>query len=309
MDVKKLLYFTETVDQGSISKAAGRLGISQPALTKSLRELERELRVTLLDRSTSGVTATVYGHSLYAHARAIGAEIDHARDELEQLAGGSGGYVRLGALPSVAGGLIGRALARLSGERSDLRVRVVEKQGFELLPALRRREFDFVVSLADEVTPEAGIRHRVILRDRLRIVARRSHPLAREPAVGCADLVRYPWVHPVVGTTYRPILKQLFKGTGIEPPQPAIECGSAQFAKTVMSESDALGLLPAHLIAPEIADGSLVCLPVESDDLARTIAVFYSGVRPLSSAARQVMAAIERSCAEFMAAGEAGRGP
>jgi DNA-binding transcriptional LysR family regulator len=300
LDTRRLHYFIEVVDYGSINKAAGRLGITQPALTKSLRELERELKVTLLERSAAGVTPTVFGRSLYAHARAIAAEIEHAQVELRRLGGGEGGYVRVGALPSVSGGLVARAVAGLMQRHPELFVRVVEKQNYELLPALRRREFDFVVALLDDVEPEPGVRHRVVLRDWLRIVAREGHPLQGEREVTCEQLVRYPWVHPVVGTTHRPILKLLFRDSGIDPPQPRMECGSVQFAKTIIGRSDALGLLPEHAIQPELHAGAMFSLPVVSEDLRRTVAIHYRGTRPPAGSAAVVMREIERVCGEWM---------
>lgn len=296
MDARKLQHLVEVIDQGSINKAASKLGLSQPAVTKSLRALERELGVTLVERSSTGVTVTEFGRSLYAHARAVAAELDHAQAEIRRLAGGEQGYLRIGTLPSVSGGLVARAMSNLARHRPDLYIRVVEKQNYELLPALRRREFDFVVCLADGTEPEPGIRHRILLHDQLRIVARAGHPLAGRPTVTCADLVEYPWVHPVVGTSHRPILRQMFQGSGIEPPQARIECGAVQFAKTVMANSDALGLLPAHVIDPELKAGTLICLPIISDHLRRTVGIYYGDHRPLTSAARVAIAEIERVC-------------
>ena len=87
MDLRKLQYFIELVEQGSLGKAAEKLHVSQPALTKSLRLLEDELGVRLLDRLPGGVKPTVYGDSLFAHAKAMLAEADHARIEIQKLRG------------------------------------------------------------------------------------------------------------------------------------------------------------------------------------------------------------------------------
>jgi DNA-binding transcriptional LysR family regulator len=296
MDSRKLTHFIEVVDQGSISKAAEKLLISQPALTKSLRVLEAELDVQLLVRSSSGVVMTEYGRSLYAHARAVVAEIESAHSEIRRLNGGEKGYLRIGVLPSISSVLFARAIANLTTQDPDLSIHVSESPHYELIPALRRREYDFVIAMADRFEPEPALRHRIILRDQLWIVARAGHPLDGVDTVTCADLVKFPWVHPVVGTAHRPILAQLFKGSGIKPPQAHIECASVQFGKTVMANSDALGLMPAHTIEPELRARTLCCLPVISDDLRRTIGIYYNTNRPLSPAARTVMREIERVC-------------
>ncbi|MCB1490596.1 MAG: LysR family transcriptional regulator [Rhodobiaceae bacterium] len=296
MDTRKLTHFVEVVDQGSISKAAERLRISQPALTKSLRVLETELDVKLLERSSTGVTVTEFGRSLYAHARAVAAEIEHAHAEIRRLSGGEKGYLRIGVLPSVSSTLLSRAVASLAMREPDLSIYVSEAPHYELMLALRRREFDFVIAMTDRFDSDEGLRQRIILRDQLRIIARAGHPLDGKDPVTCADLVGFPWIHPVVGGAHRPILGQLFKDSGIEPPQAQIECASVQFAKSVMANSDTLGLMPLHTIEPELRANTLCCLSIIADDLQRTIGIYYSAHRPLNPAARLVMREIERVC-------------
>lgn len=303
MNVHDLRQFVEIIDQGSISKAAERLNVSQPALTKRVRNLETALDARLLVRSNTGVIATESGRSLYAHARAVIAEVEHAEAEIRRINGGERGNLRIGVLPSVSSELFAQAIARLTAKDPGLHIHITESPNYELMPALRRREYDFIVAIADRFEPDPAVRHRIILRDKLRIIARADHPLAELNTVTCADLVKYPWAHPVVGTTHRPILAQLFKGSGIEPPQAHIECASVQFMTTLIANSDALGLMPAHTIRTELRTNVLCCLPIVSDDFHRTIGIYYNANRPLSPAARTVIREIERSC--IMIAAEA----
>jgi DNA-binding transcriptional LysR family regulator len=296
VDTRRLGHFTEVVDQGSISKAAQNLKISQPALTKSLRLLEDELNVKLLVRSNSGVTTTEYGRSLYAHARAVAAEIEHAHAEIKRLNGTGKVTLKIGVLPSISSNLFALAIANLTNAAPDVSIHVNEGVHYELMAAIRRREYDFVIAMADGFEPDPALRYRIILRDQLRIIARAGHPLDGREMVTCADLAKFPWVHPVVGTAHRPILSQLFKGSSIKPPQAQFECASVQFAKTVMANSNALGLMPSHAIEAELKASILCCLPIISEDLQRTIGIYYSAHRPLSSAARIVVREIERVC-------------
>jgi DNA-binding transcriptional LysR family regulator len=298
VDTRKLLHFTETVDQGSITKAARALRVSQPALTKSLRLLENELNVKLLVRTSAGVTMTEFGRSLYAHARAVAAEIEHARAEIRQLSGIGKAFLKIGVLPSVSSTLFARAIAKFAATMPDLSIHVHEGVHYELMSAIRRREYDFVIAMADrfEPDPDPALRYRIILRDQLRIVARVGHPLDGQETVTCADLIKFPWVHPVVGTAHRPILSQLFKESGIQPPHAQMECASVQFAKTVMTASDALGLMPAHTMEPEMRAGTLCCLPIVSEHLQRSVGIYYSIHRPPTPAARSVMREVERIC-------------
>jgi DNA-binding transcriptional LysR family regulator len=296
MDLRKLQYFIELVEQGSLGKAAEKLHVSQPALTKSLRLLEDELGVRLLDRLPAGVKPTVYGDSLFAHAKAMVAEADHARIEIQKLRGEEPGYVRVGTLPSVSAGLIARAVAALMPKNPPVKLRVVDKQNYELLPALRRGEFDFVVALADGWKPEPGIRQRHVIEDRLEITVRGGHPLARKNDVSHRDLLEFPWMFPIVGTTHGPLLKQLFAEVGMTAPEPRVESGSIHFSKTVIRQSDCIGILPAHAMEPELKRGELICLPLTSDVLRRAIAFYYRDHRPPSASVSAVMREIEWVC-------------
>jgi LysR family transcriptional regulator of gallate degradation len=296
MDLRKLHYFVEAVEQGSLGKAAEKLRVSQPALTKSLRLLEDELGVRLLDRLPVGVKPTVYGNSLFAHAKAMVAEADHARTEIQRLRGEEPGYVRIGTLPSVSAGLIARAVAALATRNPPVKVRVVDKQNYELLPALRRGEFDFVVALTDGWESESGIRQRLVLEDRLEITVRGAHPLARQNDVSYRDLLGFPWMFPIVGTTHGPLLKQLFADAGLTAPEPRVESGSIHFSKTVIRQSDCIGILPRHAMEEELRRGELTCLPFTSDLLRRTIAFYHRDHRAPSASVSAVMREIERTC-------------
>jgi DNA-binding transcriptional LysR family regulator len=306
MDLRRLRYFTEVVEQGSLGKAAARLGVSQPALTKSLRLLEQELDARLLDRGSTGVSTTAFGKAVYSHARTISAELDHTRRELDRLRGVDQSFVEIGALPSVAGSLLASAVAEAVARAPRLAVRVVEKNHFELLPALRRGEFDFVIGLAEQGggrigDPEPNLRRRIILRDRLSIIVRAGHALTQHPHVTARDLIRYAWLFPMIDAVHRPILDQFFRAAGIDPPLAKIESTSVQFTKSVILQSDHVGVLPAHVMMRELAEGSLVPLPLQSDALRRTVAIFHRERHPLSPGARSLIRALERTCRSLRA--------
>jgi DNA-binding transcriptional LysR family regulator len=308
MDLRQLRYFVEVVEQGSLGKAATRLGLSQPALTKSLRLLEQELEVKLLERSSTGVSATVFGKSVYSHARAVGAELEHTRMEIDRLRGLDHAFVEVGALPSVAGSLLASAVAAASAGASRLAVRIVEKNHFELLPALRRGEFDFVIGLAEQGGGrigelETGMRRRIILRDRLSIIVRAGHALARRTRVEAEDLAGCPWVFPMIDAVHRPVLEQFFRAAGVEPPLAGIESTSVQFTKSVILQSDHVGVLPAHVMVRELREKLLVPLPVQSDALRRSVAVFYRERHPLSAGARVLIRALEQTCRTLRSGG------
>lgn len=301
MDVRKLLYLIEVIERGSLGKAAASLGVSQPALTKGLRLLEAEVDAKLLERSPSGVIPTEFGRSLYAHAKAVAAELDRARTEIAQLKGEENKYVRMASLPSIAV-LVARGVAQTLKSNKDFLIRVVEMQNYQLLPSLRRGECDFVIGLGDVVDLEAGIRRRVIAHDRLIFTVRTGHSLLRSKRLTLASLLDFPWVFPIVGTNqFFPAIRQMFDEAGLKAPVPRIETGSMQFVKSVIQQSDTIGILAQHVIDLELRAGQIARLPIESPLLQRTITTFHRASSPLSRAAREVLSEIERSFRDWEA--------
>lgn len=299
MDVHKLQYFTEVIERGSIGKAATALRVSQPALTKSLRLLEAELDVKLVERLPTGVLPTEYGRSLYAHAKSVLAELAHARTEIAQLKGEETRYVRLASLPSIAV-LVARSVAQSLRNNLDLQVRAVEMQHYQLLPALRRGDVDFVIGLGDNPEIEKGIRARILGHDRLRFTVRTGHRLARMAAPALAHLVTYPWVFPIVGTSdFSHAMRQLFNEAGLKPAIPHVEAGSMQFVKSLILESDCVGILSEHVTDLERRSGQLAALPIESPLLTRTITLYELSAKPASRAAREMMSNVERTFREW----------
>jgi LysR family pca operon transcriptional activator len=162
---------------------------------------------------------------------------------------------------------------------------------------LRRGEFDFVVAHGGPPNPERGLRESPVTRnDCLKFVVRCSHPLASKRQISLAELCNFPWLFPIVGTLHSPLLKELFSGSGVDPPHPRIESGSMQFARTVILEIDAIGLLAEHAMEPELRAGLMTVLPYDHRAMHRSISIFHRERHPLSSAARTVMVQIEQTC-------------
>lgn len=294
MDSRRLRYFVEIVDQGSLGGAAASLHISQAALSKAVRLLEGELSVSLLHRMANGVSPTSFGRALYDHARAVTDEIVQARAEIARLRDAADSRIALGALPDLGGGLVPRAVARYCGQRPRMQVKVVEDVTQSLVPQLRRGELDFIIGLAIDLENEAGLKRQALFDDSLTVFAARGHPLAGLRTVEAADLGRHPWVFVTRGGSHQARLERFFQSLGAEPPRPQIECTSIQFAKSAIREGEHLGALPAHAVELEVESGGLVALPVRSSTLDRRIALMYLEQRPLSPAARALVQEIRR---------------
>ena len=138
MDYRKVQLFLAAVRHGNLTEAAAELGLSQPALSKSLKALERSLGVRLLERGRFGVSPTLFGQALLQHGQVVEAELRHALGEIEALKGARQGHVRVGCGPTEANRLLPRALQRLAEREPGVRVTVLYGLNEALMPWVKQ---------------------------------------------------------------------------------------------------------------------------------------------------------------------------
>jgi DNA-binding transcriptional LysR family regulator len=172
MDSRKLLYLATVVEQGSLNKAAKRLNVSQPALSKAMDRLEDGLGVKLLDRGPNGILATAFGELLCSHARLIKEELEFAETRIQKAGERRARVMTVGTLPSLAASVVPLAVGRWRERHPRVLLRVIEKVQVELLFGLLRGDFDFIIAQTEFYDLLDGLRQRVIFRDRLRVFAR-----------------------------------------------------------------------------------------------------------------------------------------
>lgn len=293
MDPRKLLYFAEIIEQGSLQKAAMVLNVSQPALSKSMKRLEIELNLKLFDRGSYGVVPTPGGELIYAHAKLIRTEMELAEKRLRGKIENSN-LITIGVLPSLASNVIPLAVAKWKNDYPLTLLRVIEKKQVELILGLLRGEFDFIIGQTEffDVSVD-GLKQRVLFRDSLCIFAKPDHDLFKLEKLGWSDLARYPWVCPMIAWPQRAILESLVTAEGIDPPQQLVECGSIEFIKTLVSTSNHLAMLPIHAIRSIVKEGSLKALPFSASAFKRNIAVIFRANSNLDVASQELITVVE----------------
>ena len=208
-------------------RAAESVGLTQPAVTKAVRDLEGDLGVALFERGNRGVTPTIYGEALVRHAHRVLAQLVHAAEEIDDLAHGAGGRVAIGTLLAASAWLLPRAIARLRAERPRVVVDVVEGTHDRLQPMLARGDLDMVVGRLSEFRHRAGVRQEPIYSEEIVILARPAHRLAHHGKLSLADLQEADWILPPPETTLR---RQLEKALLRCRPGPAQLRGSVGVA-------------------------------------------------------------------------------
>ena len=231
---------------GSLGRAARSLGISQPAATLLLREMETVFGARLVDRDTRGARLTEAGRqaldrlttALSSIARAIGAARMPAAEP----------PLRLGCIQVAGVAALPAAFRRLEKAGTPTRLRIREGRAHDLLAALCAGELDGVIGWVDEtLTASLPVGDLLIERlgyGRMQVVAARSHPLAKSRSVSVAELARCSWIVPPPGSRTHAAYLRLFLNDGIPAPPVAVECPALHTMLHVVSATRLLAVAP-----------------------------------------------------------------
>ena len=219
--------FLAVAGTGSLSAAAQALGVSQPALTKSIRRLEGHYRLALFERRARGMVLTPFGETLLAHAKLIDAQCRFADAEMQAFTKGAGGRLRVGAGPFWGATVMPLAIVRLQQQLPKLEVELDVGVNTVIHPKLFAGDLDIVVcALPDTDALPPGIDVHPLFDLTMRVIAGEAHPLVRRRHVSAADLASYPWV---VYQRDREIVHKLLtalREEGGAPPRVMVESSS-----------------------------------------------------------------------------------
>jgi DNA-binding transcriptional LysR family regulator len=299
VDLRHLNHLVAAVEKGTIGKAAESLGISQPALTKSIRNLEMMLQVRLLERRSRGVIPTVYGDAVLARGRSVRIELQELLHEIKALRAGTGTTVRIGVAQGVASRLVPAATINLLADHPKSRFSVWIGTTGELITMLVNGEIEFAIAPLGGHSAETRIVEEFLFNDRPVIVVARSHPLTRKALVHPRDLVKCRWVLARAATPLRRMLDQIFMSDNVPPPTPMIECDSAVYVKSVLMEKDFVGFLPRDEITVEEKFGLLKGIAFKTNVPARPIGVLRRRAAVLSASSMLLVSEIKRICRDL----------
>lgn len=272
LESRRLRHFLAVFELGSIGQASEKLLLTQPALSKSIRQLEDELGVRLFDRTPMGVVPTVFGNALALHAKSIEAQIRDAEAQISNLKGKAQGHVTVGIGPSVARNIMPAATRTLSKLQPDIALTVIEGLVDDLLPRLRRGELHLMVGSWPRIA-DPMFTTEVLMHDRLEVIARTDHPLSGRP-VRRQELLDFPWALPPSTQKWRQSLDQLFIERGLDPPMPQVVSNSGGYLQALIRSSDHISFLPRQLLDLE-AGGGFVTLDVEMEQLEPEISMTF----------------------------------
>ncbi|QXJ20128.1 LysR family transcriptional regulator [Actinomadura graeca] len=296
LKLRHLVLVAAIADQGSVLRAAEHLHLAQPAVTRSLREVETLLGVELFVRGPRGVTPTMFGEAFLEHARAVLAELRRAGERISGLADGEVGTVTIGTLLAGSNVLLPRAIAALKEDRPGITVIVQEATFDAQVPRLLDGEIDLILGRLNPIGDLRGLRQVTLYGEPVRLVARHGHPARTRRGLSLADLLDYPWVLPLEQTALRAELEQLFRAEGLVPPGNLVECTSVLTVRTLVRDTDMIAALP-ELVAR--TDAGIAPLPVPLEAVRRQVGVTLPAHRSPTPSARLMLDHLRREAAEI----------
>ncbi|MEF7616986.1 LysR family transcriptional regulator [Aquincola sp. MAHUQ-54] len=292
MKLTSLRALVAAVEEGSLRSAARRLGVSQPALTKLVRELERELSTTLLVRSTTGVLATAQGMVMYERAVAADRELGQAVDQIRQLEGRMTGSLAIGAVPLAVMLLVPETLRTFGQAFPEIQLRIIEELYIAQLTRLRKGEVDIALGPLPTELPPGEFVVETLMPIAMVVVARRGNPLAR--ARSLADLAQVPWVY-TGATPDSGYAKTLFERHGMKPPPAGAVVNSTLGLLSIIASGNCIGLLPQQIALHPFATQYLDVVALAEGPLMLTLGALARTDTHLKPSVRHFMAHLHRA--------------
>lgn len=283
------------IDQlGSLRKAAERIGISQPAATKMLVELEDSLGLPLFDRGRRGMLPTVYGQTLIRHAHLLLSDIEAMRDDLAGLAAGASGRLAIGTITAAAAGPLAVAVATLKQRRPRLDISIIVETSDVLLPMLDEGRLDMVIGRAVSGLQARNTSFTRIEEERLCIVVGAYNPLAKREKLTLAELAECGWILQPITSPLRQVVEATFRDAAIRTPENVVETASILLATTLLQQSDMIGVVPLTVAGHYVASGQLHILPLDLHRQLEPYGIITRRGRSESPAVKEMMRLIQR---------------
>lgn len=276
-------------EHSGLLKASEALGVTQPAITKALNELEAELGVKLFHRTNRGAEVTPYGAAMVGYIKAMFSQLEQAAEELAGLRLGVGGRVSVGTLLSASAHLLPDAIVQLHRDRPRVFVSVMEGTYDVLAPALVRGDLDFILGRLPEFQYREGLVLEPLYDEAIAFMVRKKHPLARRTKGRLSDLLEWPWLLPPRETTLRRLLDKAFRDAGLDPPAPSCESMSLLANRRLLQDSDMIGVWPAAVGVEDIRAGRLTALSWPPDLTFGPVGITRHRGRQLSPAAESLI--------------------
>jgi LysR family transcriptional regulator, regulator of abg operon len=303
MKLHQLRDFVAVASTGSLRAAARRLGLTQPSLSKSIQQLEKEVGYSLFDRHARGAVLSFAGRAFLPRAETVLNELQRATSELKHL-GGSGGHVNIAVSAAASIVALPEALIEFRKKYSDASVRVVSGTFAVMFNELRAGALDFSIGPRPAMTLSEEFSVELLFTNTRAVVCRIGHPLCNTKSLG--DLVNAQWLVPGAMGLATAEHDQVFLGLGLPIPQSVVQCEYPTALLSLLARTDMISIVPRQYVDSHPFDGFLIEIPIaETLPGAEIVLISKSGMPP-TPAAEYMLTLLRRHIEYHKAAARSG---
>lgn len=284
------------------------LGLTQPALSKSLHEIETLLGVRLFERHARGVTANEFGTLVSDAARRILLEVNQLEVALDRAAEGVEGTVVAGALPVAAAGLLPSVVARLQSLHRHIRVKIIEGRTEEMLSALALGQVDLVVGRLYEPAIPDQFARTVLYEEPIAILARADHPIFATGSVGAEALSAFPLALPTTTQRVGQEIDQFLAALDLKATD-QLRSSSLPLIREMLLSTDTVTVMPRLMMAGDLLRGTVRALPGPDGASARPAGLIMRRAQQPNPTVRAFVDALRACLAELEAETDESRSP
>ncbi|MCR5946702.1 LysR family transcriptional regulator [Salmonella enterica subsp. houtenae] len=292
--LRHLHTFVAVAQQGTLGRAAETLNLSQPALSKTLNELEQLTGTRLFERGRLGAQLTVPGEQFLTHAVKVLDALNTAGQALNRKEDASVDVVRIGALPTAALGILPAVIGRFHQQQKSTSLQVATMNNTMLLAGLKSGEIDLGIGRMSDPELMSGLNYELLFLESLKLVVRPDHPLLQE-TITLSRVMEWPVVVSPKGTVPRQNAEALLQSQGCKMPAGCIETLSASLSRQLTVDYDYVWFVPSGAVKEDLRQATLVSLPVPTQSAGEPIGILTRIDTPLSTGAQMLIAAIRKS--------------
>jgi DNA-binding transcriptional LysR family regulator len=233
---------------GSMARAAKRLAVSQPVVSKTVADLEHSLGVSLLDRTPQGVETTVYGRALLNCGAAVFDEMRRGIQEIEFLSDPTKGQLRVGGAGPFIDGFIPAVISRLTERHRELEFHAVEGDTPTLCRMLRERRLDLAICRTSSATYSEDLQSQSLFEEPMFVVAGLKNQWSCRRRIDLVELLKEPWAMPESDNVAMELIDEGFRSAGIAPPKPQVVSNSMAVRTRLVETGRFLTVLPGSTL-------------------------------------------------------------
>src|SRR6202165_311452 len=272
-------------DTGSMAKAAAKLRISHPAVSKAISDIEGTLGVRLLDRGSQGAELTAYGEVLLRCGINVFDEMQQGLRSLEHLSDPNSGEVRLGCTEIIVHSLAPTIIRRFSQKYPGVQLDVkLANPGEHQIRELRERKIDLLITRATGQLVEDDFHSEILFDEPFVFVVGAQSEFARKRRIALKDIIKSNWVLPPYDSAPGALIADVFRANDFQPPKPAVKTGSMQLTASRVASGEFVGILPTSVAALSAHQADLKVLPLNSSGLRISAEIVFLKNRTLSPA-------------------------